>query len=262
MRVISSLLLFSILAAGCAEEPEPLTDPRARMRPYAPDEASGEEGVAHAQQRPPHGDRAATPTAPPPSAVETVPGDQRAPDRFTVRLETTKGPILIDVHRAWAPHGADRFYTLVREGFFTDVAFFRVIEGFMAQGGLSGDPAVNTRWRNRRIPDDTPRESNRRGMVSFAMGGPGTRTTQFFINLVDNTRLDGMGFAPFGRVRDMATVDRLHAGYGEGAPRGRGPIQGRMQSEGNAYLRAEFPELDSIRGARIVSPASPTSGPR
>ncbi|HBQ13927.1 MAG TPA: peptidylprolyl isomerase [Myxococcales bacterium] len=169
-----------------------------------------------------------------------------------MRLDTTKGPILIDVTRAWAPHGADRFYTLVREGYFEDIAFFRVIEGFMAQAGLHGDPAVNTRWRERNIPDDPVVQSNTRGMVSYAMAGPGTRTTQFFISFTDNSRLNSMGFAPFGRVRDMAVVDRLHAGYGEGAPRGRGPIQGRIQSEGNAYLRRDFPDLDYIRSASIV----------
>ena len=141
---------------------------------------------------------------------------------------------------------------MVQRGYYTDVAFFRVIDGFMAQVGIHGDPAMNARWRNRRIPDDPVVESNRVGYVSYAMGGPNTRTTQFFINLVDNRRLDGMGFAPFGRVRDLRIVRQLHAGYGEGAPSGRGPAQGRIQREGNRYLRADFPELDYIRSASIV----------
>ena len=179
--------------------------------------------------------------------------NEKAPDKFTVKLETTAGDILIDVDRSWAPKGADRIYNLVRAGYYDDVAFFRVISGFMAQVGIHGDPEVNKVWRNARIEDDPAgKQSNTRGMVSFATGGPNTRTTQFFINLVDNTRLDGMGFAPFGRVRDMAIVDQLHSGYGEGAPNGRGPEQGRIQSEGNTYLRANFPNLDYIRSATIV----------
>ncbi|MCB9598511.1 MAG: peptidylprolyl isomerase [Sandaracinaceae bacterium] len=189
---------------------------------------------------------------PPAGDVAVVEGDQRAPDTFTARLDTTAGNIDIEVHRDWSPHGADRFYTLVREGYFSDVAFFRVIDGFMAQGGIHGDPNVASRWRNRRIPDDPVVQSNRRGFVSFAMAGPGTRTTQFFINLVDNTRLDGMGFSPFGQVREMSGVTGLYSGYGEGAPSGRGPAQGRLQAEGNTYLRADFPELDYIRSASIL----------
>jgi len=177
----------------------------------------------------------------------------RAPDTFTVRLDTTKGEILIDVTRAWSPRGADRFYTLVRAGYYERVAFFRVVAGFMAQVGIHGTPAVNRAWRDREIPDDPVVQSNTRGMVSYAMAGPGTRTTQFFINYVDrNARLDSMGFAPIGRVRDMSVVDALYSGYGEGAPGGRGPSQQRMTNEGNAYLEAEFPELDYINSASIV----------
>ncbi|MBC7172971.1 MAG: peptidylprolyl isomerase [Polyangiaceae bacterium] len=187
-----------------------------------------------------------------PSAAEVAPASS-APREFTVSLETTEGEVLIDVHREWAPAGADRFYELVKSGYFEDVAFFRVIDGFMAQTGIHGDPAVSATWRDRRIADDPVRESNSRGAVSFAMAGPGTRTTQFFINLVDNSRLDSMGFAAFGKVRDMSVVDRLYSGYGEGAPRGRGPDQARIQQEGNAYLRASFPELDYIRSARVVA---------
>ncbi len=237
-KAMRPLIFVSLaLALTACDEPEPV----GRLNPTRPTEPSGgegREGVAEAQRRP----------APPQPSHG---GDQRAPDQFTVRMETTKGPLVIDVTREWSPNGADRFYTLVREGFFTDIAFFRVVEGFMAQGGIHGDPQVAARWRNRRIPDDPVRQSNTRGMVSFAMAGPNTRTTQFFINFVDNTRLDGMGFSPFGRVRDMSVVDRFYNGYGEGAPRGRGPDQARIQSEGNAYLRASFPELDYIRSATI-----------
>ena len=176
-----------------------------------------------------------------------------APEVFKVRFETTKGPFVVEVHRAWAPNGADRFYNLVRNGYYDGVRFFRVVSGFMAQFGLHGDPAINAAWEDASIADDPVVGSNTRGMVTFAMAGPDSRTTQLFINLVDNVRLDRMGFAPFGKVIEgMETVDALHSGYGEGAPRGRGPRQDRIGTEGNAYLTAEFPELDSILTARIV----------
>jgi len=179
--------------------------------------------------------------------------DQKAPDKFAVRLETTKGDIVIDVTREWAPRGADRFHELVQAGYLTDVAFFRVIKGFMAQVGISGNPALNTEWREKKIPDDPPKQSNTVGMVSFATSGPNSRTTQFFINFGDNSRLDGMGFSPFGKVRDMAPVNALYAEYGEGAPRGRGPSQGLIQSRGNEYLKREFPNLDYIKKATILA---------
>lgn len=193
--------------------------------------------------------------SPPPTREETTQVSQPkapAPNRYAVELDTTKGPIVIDVYREWAPHGADRFYELVRSGYYTDVAFFRVIAGFMAQVGISGDPALNAEWREKTIPDDPVKSSNTRGTVTFATSGPDSRTTQFFINFTDNSRLDGMGFAPFGKVRDMAPVDALYDGYGEGAPRGRGPSQGLMQSRGNTYLRESFPSLDYIKSAKII----------
>ncbi len=176
----------------------------------------------------------------------------QAPSQYTVELDTTKGPIVIEVQRDWAPHGADRFHELVQNGYYNDVAFFRVIGGFMAQVGISGDPALNAKWRENRIPDDPVKGSNTRGTVSFATSGPNSRTTQFFINFVDNSRLDAMGFSPFGKVKDMTTVDALYAGYGEGAPRGRGPSQALVQSQGNAYLKQNFPNLDYIKSAKIT----------
>jgi peptidyl-prolyl cis-trans isomerase A (cyclophilin A) len=180
---------------------------------------------------------------------------REAPERYTVALETTKGTIHIDVRRDWAPLGADRFYNLVRLGFFEDLAFFRVLDRFVAQTGLHGDPAVNTAWRDARIQDDPVKESNTAGMVTFATSGPNSRTTQFFINTGDNAGLDRMGFAPFGRVRELALARSLFAGYGEGAPSGRGPIQSRIQREGNAYLREQFPDLDYIKRASIAAEA-------
>jgi peptidyl-prolyl cis-trans isomerase A (cyclophilin A) len=177
---------------------------------------------------------------------------QQAPDSFRARLSTTRGDFVIAVHRAWAPLGADRFYNLVRSGYYDGVRFFRVIPGFMAQFGIHGDTAVTSAWRERVIPDDQMRRSNQRGMVTFATAGAGTRTTQVFINYRDNSRLDGMGFAPFGQVVEgMAVVDSLYGGYGEGAPNGRGPDQMRMHIEGEKYLARQFPKLDKIKTARV-----------
>ena len=179
---------------------------------------------------------------------------EKAPDNFKVKFTTTKGDFIIEVTRAWSPLGADRFYNLVKAGFFTDVAFFRVIQGFMAQFGIHGDPAVASAWRGARIQDDPVKESNGRGYVSYAMAGPNTRTTQFFINYGDNARLDGMGFSPFGMVAEgMHVVDALYSGYGEGAPSGNGPDQGRVQMQGNAYLKKDFPSLDYIKSAQLLN---------
>ena len=196
----------------------------------------------------------ATPTAGGSALLDPSKATETAPATFTVKLETTKGDILIDVTRDWSPLGADRFFNLVKSGYYNDVAFFRVIPGFMAQIGLSGDPKINAVWRQARIKDDAVKQKNTRGMVSFAMAGPNTRTTQFFINFGDNSRLDRSGFSPFGKVQDasMKVVDSLHSGYGEGAPRGRGPSQGRVQMEGNAYLKKDFPKLDYVKKASIL----------
>jgi len=180
---------------------------------------------------------------------------ERAPNTYRARFETSAGDFVVEVHRDWAPFGADRFYNLVKSGYYDDGRFFRVIAGFMAQFGIHGDPHVAAVWRDARIPDDPVRQHNARGMVSFATAGPGTRTTQLFINYSDNSRLDGMGFSPFGRVvLGMDVVDRLYPGYGEGAPGGRGPGQGRIQAEGNAYLARDFPKLDRIKRATILAP--------
>jgi peptidyl-prolyl cis-trans isomerase A (cyclophilin A) len=179
---------------------------------------------------------------------------EHAPATFRVKLETTKGPVVLEVVRDWAPNGADRFYNLVKIGFYNDVAFFRVIDGFMAQFGIHGDPKVAAKWREARIADDPVKQSNLRGFVSFATAGPNTRTTQLFINYADrNAQLDRSGFAPFARViQGMEVVDSLYSGYGEGAPNGAGPNQGLVQMQGNAYLRANFPKLDYIKTATIV----------
>jgi len=178
---------------------------------------------------------------------------QTAPDSYKVAFETTAGTFVVKVDTEEAPEGANRLYDLVQRDFYSDVALFRVIEGFVAQFGIHGDPEVASAWRMARIPDDPVVGSNKKKTVTFAMAGPHTRTTQLFINLKGNTPLDGMGFAPVGKVvSGWGTVKRLYSGYGEGAPRGAGPDQSRMQDEGNAYLRANFPRLDYIVSARIL----------
>ncbi len=176
----------------------------------------------------------------------------RAPDRYRVVLVTSKGDVTIDVTRAWAPEGADRFYNLVRNGFYDGARFFRVLPGFIVQFGISGDPAIASVWRSATIDDDPPAESNSRGTLSFAAAGPDTRATQVFINLRGNPDLDGLRFTPFGRVvGGMEIVESFYSAYGEGAPNGPGPDQLRMYSEGNAYLQQAFPMLDYITETRV-----------
>jgi cyclophilin family peptidyl-prolyl cis-trans isomerase len=177
---------------------------------------------------------------------------EQAPAAYKVKFDTTKGAFVVEVTRAWAPRGADRFYNLVKNGFYDNVRFFRVISGFMVQFGINGDPVIMANWRTAQIPDDPVTQSNTRGMITFATAGPNSRTSQVFINFADNARLDQSGFAPFGKVvSGMNVVDSLNAEYGEGAPRGRGPDQGRLQSEGNTYLAKEFPRMDYIKKATI-----------
>lgn len=179
---------------------------------------------------------------------------EQAPGTYRVRFETSAGDVVIEVRRDGAPLGADRFYNLARSGYFDGVRFFRVLPGFVAQFGIHGDPQVSTGWSEQAIRDDPVRRSNARGTVTFATAGPNTRTTQMFINFRDNDRLDGMGFAPIGQVvAGIDVVDRLYAGYGEGAPAGRGPLQDRIQAEGNAYLEREFSELDYVKRATVVA---------
>lgn len=187
--------------------------------------------------------------------VATAARAEATPATYRARFETSAGTFVIEVQRDWAPQGADRFYELVKSGYYDGQRFFRVLSGFMAQFGIHGDPKVSASWRDRRILDDPVRQSNTRGMVSFATAGPNTRTTQVFINYGNNQSLDGMGFAPFGKVVEgMEVVEHLFAGYGEGAPQGRGPDQGRIQGEGNPYLEHDFPKLDYVKKATIVAP--------
>ncbi len=234
-RLAVLVLLGVAFAGGCrrAESPAPSPSPTAVVTTPSP------------SPRP----------SPPTPLLDAERATERAPDKFKVAFDTTKGKFVVEVMRAWAPQGADRFYNLVRLGYYDDVAFFRVIEDFMVQFGIHGDPAVSAVWREVPIPDDPVTQPNRRGTLTYATAGPGTRTTQLFINYKDNLSLDGQGFAPFGRVIEgLPVVDSLHSGYGEGAPRGIGPDQGRAQAEGNTYLKGSFPKLDFVRTARILKP--------
>jgi peptidyl-prolyl cis-trans isomerase A (cyclophilin A) len=189
-----------------------------------------------------------------PALLDPSKATEKAPATFKAKFTTTRGDFVVEVHRDWAPNGADRFYNLVKLGFYDDTRFFRNISGFMVQFGISGDPAVNGKWQEANIPDDPVSQSNKPGYVTFAQRGtPNTRSTQVFINHGSNVNLDGMRFAPFGQVvKGMDIVESLYNGYGEGAPSGAGPDQGRIQAQGNAYLDSQFPKLDAIKRAEIV----------
>ena len=190
-----------------------------------------------------------------PTRSETARKPDHAPDSYKVKLTTTKGDVVIEVTRAWAPRAADRFHELVNERYYDGARFFRVVKGFVVQWGLNGDPKVSQLWSQMKMPDDPVAESNKKGTVSFAMAGPASRTTQVFINLADNTRLDKSGFAPFGKViSGMEAVEEFYKGYGDFPPRGVGPDQNRILREGNAYLDRDFPRLDSIKTATVISP--------
>ena len=180
--------------------------------------------------------------------------DAPAPDSFVVRFSTTKGDFDVKVHRDWAPAGADRVYGLVRHRYYDGARFFRAVPNFVVQFGLAAAPKATAAVHDRRIRDDSVTRSNVRGTVSFAAGGPNSRTAQLFVNLRDNQRLDRLGFAVLAQVvAGMEVVDSLYQGYGEGAPRGKGPQQDRITSEGEAYLARDFSRLDQIRQARVVA---------
>lgn len=224
----TGILLCASLLAAQAQTPAP------KKTPAKP-------GAAHA-------------AGPRPSLLNPASLKATAPAVFKARFTTTVGDFVVEVHREWAPLGADRFYNLVKYGYFTNASFFRVVPGFVVQFGLSADPAVNKVWHESRIQDDPVQQSNKRGMLVFATAGPNTRTTQLFINYVDNARLDGMGFAPFGTVVEgMDIVDKIFPGYGER------PRQDLITDQGDAYIKTNFPEMDKIKLAKIVPPTPATA---
>ena len=179
----------------------------------------------------------------------------KAPELFKAQFTTTRGDFVVEVHRAWAPLGADRFYNLVKNGYFTNAAFFRVVPGFIVQFGLNASPAVNKVWEHANIKDDPVMGSNTRGTLVFATAGPNTRTTQLFINFGNNAGLDRQGFAPFGTVTEgMDVVDKIYPGYAER------PDQQKITEEGDAYIVKNFPMIDKIKMAKIL-PAVPAAAP-
>jgi peptidyl-prolyl cis-trans isomerase A (cyclophilin A) len=178
----------------------------------------------------------------------------KAPDQYKVKFTTTKGDFVVAVNRAWAPIGADRFYNLVKHHFYDNASFFRVLPGFVVQFGISAYPPVSAAWKNADIKDDPVTQSNLRGYLVFATAGANTRTTQVFVNLVDNKRLDSMGFAAFGQVTEgMNVVEMMYEGYGEGAPQGAGPDQDQMEKQGKPYLDKGWPKLDSIKTTTLLT---------
>jgi peptidyl-prolyl cis-trans isomerase A (cyclophilin A) len=198
--------------------------------------------------------KTAHPAGPRPSLLNPASLSAKAPAVFKAQFTTTAGDFVVEVNRAWAPLGADRFYNLVKNGYFTNASFFRVVPGFVVQFGLSANPAINKVWDSAKIPDDPVIQSNKRGSLVFATAGPGTRTTQLFINFGDNARLDGMGFAPFGTVtQGMDVVDKIYPGYRES------PRQDLITDQGDAYVSANFPKIDKIKLAKIIPPVAPTA---
>lgn len=239
-----------LAAAGCGEssDGEPSSGPPPPAEP-SPREASPP-AEAPGETADPGPARTASPLMNPASSEMNM----MAPATFRARFTTSTGEFVIEAHRQWSPHGVDRFFNLVRNGFYDGARFFRVLEGFMAQWGINGDPSIQRHWRASNIADDPVVEGNTRGRVTFAKGGaPNSRSTQLFINYGDNTRLDNAGFSAIGEVvAGMDVVERLHAGYGEGPPDGTGPDQGQIQAQGNRYLEASFPDLDFIERAEII----------
>ena len=181
--------------------------------------------------------------------------NETPPDSFDVEMETTAGTVRVRVYRDWAPLGAARFYNLARHGFYDGSRFFRVLPGFVAQFGMNGTPAIDSTWLRQRLEDDPPRVPTAAGTLTYAMAGPGTRTTQLFFSYRANEMLDAQGFAPIGRVVDgMQVLFRLNGEYGEIPPEGTGPSFGCIASHGNHYLTRRYPDLDFIRTARVIVP--------
>ena len=248
MRSLATLLTLALVACSKNEpEPAPATNSTA-----APATAVTTSAAATSPAVPPvpPNDRDARPLASTlhPALLDPSKAQEKAPDVFKAKFTSTKGDFVIEAHRDWAPNGVDRFFNLVKLGFYDDTRFFRAVEGFMVQFGISGDPAVAARWQEAGFPDDPVKQSNKRGFVTFAQRPtPNSRSTQVFINYSDgNARLDN-SFAPFARVvQGMEIVESLYKGYGET------PNQALIQAQGNAYLDAQFPKLDGIKHAEIV----------
>jgi peptidyl-prolyl cis-trans isomerase A (cyclophilin A) len=231
---------LSLTAVGCNKKPDEPT----RQAPAAATTAPTPE-PSKAEPAP-----APTPAAAPVDPALLKPGEakQTAPAKFKAKFTTTKGDFVVEVTRAWAPIGADRFYNLVKLGFFTDIGFFRVVPDFVVQFGIHGNPQAAAAWKAATLQDDKMgKQSNEKGTLTYAKAGPNTRTTQLFINYKDNARLDQMGFPPFGKViQGMDVVDAINKEYGEQ------PDQSMIQADGNSYLRNSFPRLDYVKSATLI----------
>jgi peptidyl-prolyl cis-trans isomerase A (cyclophilin A) len=273
IAIVKTFVLLSLCGAALAvaQTPAPATKAPATKAP-APATKAPATAAKPATSTPAPATKAPATKAPATAAVKPKPSPAGAPVRgnllnpatlketapptFNVKFTTAKGDFIVQVNRAWSPLGADRFYNLIRGGFYNDAYFFRIVKGFVTQFGIHSNPAVARAWRSANIPDDPVRESNKRGTLTFATAGPNTRTTQVFINLVDNARLDSMGFSPFGQIIEgMDVVDKLYDGYGEA------PDQGMIQDQGGAYLKKNFPLMDNVKAAVIVPPAGTAAAP-
>lgn len=244
------LLLAAGLAAGCSKkqpssESQPAEKPQAST-PAQPAAGTASQPAAEAKSEAPP----AVPHGDDPSLLHPARLKEKAPEKYQVRFDTTRGPFTVTVTRSWAPIGADRFYDLVKHHFYDNAACFRVVPGFVVQFGISSYPKVSAAWKHAEIKDDPVTQSNKRGYVTFATAGANTRTTQVFINLKDNPSLDSMGFAPFGVVdgQGMNVVDMLYDVYGDAG----GPDQTQIEKQGEPYMKKGWPKLDYIKTARLV----------
>ena len=251
--LMAALAVALLMLVGCAEEPAPAPETaQEEEATKPPPEPAAEEPPAETAEAPPAEEAKPPAEEPKPAAAKKSlmnPSalNEKAPDVFMVNLATSKGLIKVQVTRSWAPVGADRFYNLVKNGFYDEARFFRVVPNFVVQFGMHADPAVSKVWEGQRIKDDPVTRTNRKGSLTYAAAGvPNTRTTQVFINLKANAFLDSQGFAPFGRVVEgMDLVEALHSGYGEQ------PEQPMIRAQGNSYLNKTFPNLDYIQSATI-----------
>lgn len=254
-----SILAVALLFAGCKKEPVSEPKPAEAAKAEAPAAAPAPAPAATpAESKPPATEAkpaaAAAPAAKPGNLLKPATFKETAPDKYEVLFKTTRGEFTVQVTRAWSPIGADRFFNLVKGHFYDNTAFFRVVPGFVVQFGISDRPAVSAAWKHTEIADDPVTQTNKRGALTFATAGPNTRTTQIFINLKDNPRLDGMGFSPFGVVEGngMNVVDMMYDQYGDSA----GPDQSQIEAQGTPYLKKGWPKLDYILSATIAEPGA------
>lgn len=256
----SVLVAAAVLFAGCKSK-EPAGEPKpaetAKAETPAPAPAPTETKPAEPAAAPVE---KASPGAKPGNLLKPETLKEKAPEKYEVKFKTTRGDFTVQVTRAWSPLGADRFYNLVKGHFYDNTAFFRVVPGFVVQFGIAEKPAVSAAWKHTDFADDPVTQTNKRGALSFATAGPNTRTTQIFINLKDNARLDGMGFSPFAVVEGngMNVVDMLYDQYGDNA----GPDQDKIEKQGSPYLKKGWPKLDYIVSASLVEGSAPAAAPK